>query len=143
MSAKVEVHLMPATRAELEAVCRSQSVGAARRDGLAGTLPRKRHATPGTPPKFDGAAEARLVTLQGRVQRPAERHRSVWSLPGQSPRVGSNDVRECDLNSMKSFGDLTLLPDGVSFSSALKALRESLPFGTSIAIPRNRFDKQR
>jgi hypothetical protein len=106
MSAKVEVHLTPEVRAELEAVCRSQSVGAAVarrarillladedhldgqrpdtyivevvglserqvrrirqkfvRDGVTGALPRKRRATPGTTPKFDGAAEARLVTL--------------------------------------------------------------------------------
>jgi len=106
MSAKVEVHLTSDVRAELEAVGRSQSVGAAVarrarillladedhldgrrtdadivevvglserqvrrirqkfvRDGLAGALPRKRRATPGTTPKFDGAAEARLVTL--------------------------------------------------------------------------------
>jgi transposase len=32
-------------------------------DGLASTLPRKKRSAPGTTPKFDGAAEAQLVTL--------------------------------------------------------------------------------
>lgn len=106
MSAKVEVHLSSETRTELDAVCRSQSVGAAVarrarvllladedhldgrrpdtdivevvglserqvrrirqkfvRDGMAGALPRKPRSTPATTPKFDGEAEARLVTL--------------------------------------------------------------------------------
>jgi hypothetical protein len=120
MSAKVEVHLTAVMRAELEAVCRSQSVGAAvarrarillladedhldgqrpdtyicevvgrserqiRRvrqkfaeDGLAGSLMRKPRASPATPPKLDGQAEARLVTLC--CSTPPEGHQR-WTL---------------------------------------------------------------
>lgn len=103
---KHEVHLTPGQRAELEAVCRQQVVGAAtarrarillladadhpdgrrpdwhiaevvglserqvvrirRRfvtDGLAPAVGRKPRAPSDRPPKLDGAAEARLVTL--------------------------------------------------------------------------------
>jgi hypothetical protein len=105
MTAKVQVHLTPEVRQELEAIRRSQKTAAAKsrrarvlllsdenhpdgqrpdtyiaevvglsekqvktirhkfvRDGLA-TIERKKRSTPATKPKFDGRAEARLVTL--------------------------------------------------------------------------------
>ena len=101
---KLEVHLSPEARRELEAVCRAQSVSAAKvrrarilllsdedhvegrrpdwqiaemvgvsekqaarvrqkfvREGLPATIERKRRATPGTPPKFDGE----VLTISG------------------------------------------------------------------------------
>lgn len=47
------------------------------REGVAPTLERKRRATPGTTPKFDGAAEAQLVALC--CSDPPE-GRSRWTL---------------------------------------------------------------
>ncbi len=117
---KLEVHLPPEARRELEAVCRAQSVSAAKvrrarilllsdedhvegrrpdwqiaemvgvsekqaarvrqkfvREGLPATIERKRRATPGTPPKFDGEGEARLVALC--CSTPPEGHQR-WTL---------------------------------------------------------------